>query len=193
MKLTFLGTRGEVEETSKFHRNHSAVLLETHGKTILLDFGTSWKGKLKLFDPDFIWLSHIHPDHAAGLKNERVEVPVYMTKETDERLPKDKFPFLDRHIISGHFKFDSIAAEEVPVAHSTKAPTSGLIIETDEGKVGYFPDVLSIPDREKVLKDLTIYIGDGSSLTRDIVRRIKGKAVGHSSAATQMAWAQGAG
>lgn len=190
MRLTFLGTRGEIEEKSKLHQNHSAVLLETHGKKILLDFGTTWQGKFKLFKPDYIWISHAHPDHCFGLKNQRVEVPVFMSSETDKRLPKEKFPFLDRRVISKNFKFNSISALELAATHSTKAPMSGLIIQTDEGKIGYFPDVLSIPDYEKVLKGLTIYIGDGSSLTRDLVRRIKGKPVGHASVTRQMSWCQ---
>lgn len=193
MRLTFLGTRGEIKEKSRFHQNHSAVLLETHGKKVLLDFGETWRGKFKLFKPDYIWLSHAHPDHASGLKNFRVEVPVFMTKETDERLPKDKFPFLDRRVIAGSFKLGPAAAEEISVTHSTKAPTSGLLIQTDEGKIGYFPDVLSIPNREQVLSGLSLYIGDGSSLTRDIVRKIDGKPVGHSSVASQMRWCQKAG
>lgn len=189
MKLTFLGTRGEVEKTSKLHRSHSAVRLETHGKTILLDFGASWQGKLKFAgSPDYIWLSHAHPDHSFGLRNEKVTVPVFMTKETDAKLPEDKFPFLNRRVISGSFKFGSIQAQEVPVKHSTVAPTSGLIIHTDEGKIGYFPDVLDIPDKS-VLQGLSIYIGDGSSLTRSLVRNTDGR-VGHSSASAQMAWCQ---
>jgi len=191
MKLTFLGTKGEVEKTSKLHRSHSAVRLETHNKTILLDFGASWQGKLKFIGrPDYIWLSHAHPDHAFGLKNERIEIPIFMTKETSERLPENKFPFLDRKIVKGNFKFDSIQAQEISVEHSTVAPTSGLIIHTDQGKIGYFPDVLDIPNKG-VLRGLSIYIGDGSSLTRNTMRMADGKKVGHASTATQMAWCQG--
>lgn len=190
MKLTFLGTRGEVEKTSKLHRSHSAVRLQTHGKSILLDFGISWQDKLKFAGrPDYIWLSHAHPDHAFGLRNERIEIPVFMTKETSERLPENKFPFLDRQVVKGSFKFGSIQAREIPVKHSTVAPTSGLIVDTDQGKIGYFPDVLDIPGKS-VLRGLSIYIGDGSSLTRNIVRTVNGK-VGHASLATQMAWCQG--
>ena len=191
MKLTFLGTRGEVEETSKLHKNHSAIFLRTHGKTILLDFGTSWKGKLKLFNPDYIWLSHAHPDHALGLKKEKVRIPIFMTVETSKKLPKDRFPFLDRRMVSGSFKFGSIQAEEVPVKHSTVAPTSGLIVHTDEGKIGYFPDVLDILDKS-CLEGLSIYIGDGSSLTRNIVGGANGKG-GHASTSAQMAWCRGEG
>jgi len=191
MKLTFLGTRGEVKESSKLHKNHSALFLRTHGKTILLDFGASWQGKLKLFNPDFIWLSHAHPDHALGLRGEKTSIPVFMTEETSKKLPKDKFPLLDRRVVSDSFKFGLIQAQEIPVKHSTLAPTSGLIIHTDEGKVGYFPDVLDISDKS-VLRGLSIYIGDGSSLTQNIVRMSDGK-VGHLSVAAQMTFCQGVG
>jgi len=190
MKLTFLGTRGEAEKSSKFHKNHSAIRLETHNKIILLDFGVSWQGKLKFVNPDYIWLSHAHPDHALGLKGEKTKIPVFMSKETSDRLPEKKFPLENRRIVKDNFRFDSIKAREISVGHSTRAPMSGLIIETDEGKVGYFPDVLNVPDKS-MFKELSIYIGDGSSLTRDIVRTIKGKRVGHASMTTQMALLQG--
>lgn len=193
MKLTFLGTRGEIEENSKFHKNHSAVRLETHGKTILLDFGSTWEGKLKFAGPpDYIWLSHAHPDHVLGLRGERIEIPVFMTKETSDKLSEDKFPFLDRKIVKGDFEFGSIQAQQVSVEHSITAPTSGLIIFTDEGKIGYFPDVLDIPDKS-ILQELSIYIGDGSSLNRNIVRKVSigSQRIGHASTVTQMAWCRG--
>jgi len=155
MKLTFLGTRGEVNETSKFHKNHSAIRLETHGKIILLDFGKSWQKKLKFINPDFVWISHAHPDHSFGLQNEKTKIPVFMSKETSDRLPENKFPLQNRQVIGSNFKFGSIKAQEIPIGHSTKAPMSGLIIETDEGKIGYFPDVLNIPDKS-ILKGLSI-------------------------------------
>lgn len=190
MKLTFLGTRGEAEKSSKFHKNNSAIRLETHNKVILLDFGASWQGKLKFVNPDYIWISHAYPDHALGLRGEKTKIPVFMSKETSGRLPEKKFPLENRQVVKGNFKFGSIKAREISVNHSSKAPMSGLTIETDEGKIGYFPDVLDVPDKS-IFKELSIYIGDGSSLTRDIVRTTKGKRVGHASMITQMALCQG--
>jgi len=140
-----------------------------------------------------VWSGNSHPDHCLGLKMEKTKIPVFMSKETSDRLPEDKFPLQDRRVVKDNFKFDSINAQEIPVGHSTKAPMSGLIIETDEGKIGYFPDVLDIPNRKQVLRRLTIYIGDGSSLTRDIIRKIGGKHVGHVSIASQIAWCREAG
>jgi len=174
MKLTFLGTRGESEKISKLHKNHSAIRLETHSKIILLDFGKSWQGKLKFINPNYIWISHA--DHAFGLKREETDIPVFMSKETSDKLSEDKFPLKNRQIIKDDFKFGSIAANQI---------LGGLIIETDEGKIGYFPDALDIPDKS-MLKKLSIYIGDGSSLTKDIVRTIKGKKTGNKSVVTQL-------
>jgi len=177
MKLTFLGTRGEVEKSSKFHKNNSAIRLETHDKVILLDFGASWQGKLKFINPDYIWISQPYPEHALGLKGEETDIPVFMSKETSDKLPESQFPLKNRQIVEGNFKFGSIVANQIS--------TSGLVIETDEGKVGYFPSILDSPDKS-LLKELSIYIGDGSSLTKDIVKNVKGKRVGHKSMVAQL-------
>ena len=181
MKLIFLGTRGETEETSKFHKNNSAIRLETHSKTILLDFGASWHGKLKFVNPDYIWISHANLDHALGLKGEETDIPVFMSKETGNKLSENQFPLKNRQIVKDNFKFGSIEAQEI---------SGGLIIKTDEGKIGYFPNSLNIPDKS-ILKELSIYIGDGSSLTKDIVKNAKGEKVGHKSMVAQMAWCRG--
>ncbi len=55
----------------------------------------------------------------------------------------------------------------------------------------YAPDVLSIPDRENFLKAVDLYIGDGSSLTRDIIRKKDDKLIGHASMLGQLRWAEG--
>ena len=154
MKLTFLGTRGEAEEISKLHKNHSAIRLETHGKTILLDFGASWQEKLKFINPDYIWISQSSLEHALGLKGEETDIPVFMSKETSDKLPENQFPLKNRQIVKDNFEFGSIKARET---------LSGLIIETDEGKIGYFPDLLDMPNKS-LFKELSIYIG-GQPLT----------------------------
>ncbi len=181
MKLTFLGTRGECEQTSKFHKNHSAIRLETHDKTILLDFGASWQDKLKFVNPDYIWISQSSPEHALGLKGEETNIPVFMSEETNDKLSESQFPLKNRQVIKGKFKFGSIVANQIS--------TNGLIIETDEGRVGYFPDTLDVLDKP-LLKKLSIYIGDGTSLTKDIVKNASelqgGKKVGHKSIITQL-------
>lgn len=176
MKLTFLGTRGGTKITSKLHKNNSAIRLETHDKTILLDFGASWQGKLKFINPDYIWISHVHLDNALGLKGEETSIPVFMSKGINDKLLENQFPLKNCQIVKDNFKFGSIKAQEI---------SNGLVIETDEGKIGYFPDASDIPDKS-ILEGLSIYIGDGSSLTKDIVKNVKKKKIGHKSMITQL-------
>jgi len=191
MRLEFLGTRGEIKETSPRHRMHSALVIETRGKRILCDFGESW-AEADLPKCDYIWLSHAHPDHVGGLKGRELRQPIFMSKATDGALSHEEFPFEDRRVVEGDFRFGTIRAREVFVHHSIKAPASGLVLSTEIGKVLYFPDVLSIPNRDQVMANAQIYIGDGASIARDLVRRKNARVYGHASMRTQIGWCEDA-
>jgi len=191
MRLEFLGTRGEIKETSPRHRMHSALVIETRGKRILCDFGESW-AEADLPKCDYIWLSHAHPDHVGGLKGRELRQPIFMSKATDGALSHEEFPFEDRRVVEGDFRFGTIRAREVFVHHSIKAPASGLVLSTEIGKVLYFPDVLSIPNRDQVMANAQIYIGDGASIARDLVRRKNARVYGHASMKTQIGWCEDA-
>src|SRR5438552_4607359 len=65
MKLTFLGTRGEIDVRTTLHRMHSCLMVTGR---ILIDCGADWLGKLEALKPQAIVLTHAHPDHAGGLK-----------------------------------------------------------------------------------------------------------------------------
>ena len=67
MKLTFLGTRGEIEARTRRHRMHSSLLLSYRRAKVMIDCGLDWLGKFERLHPDAIVLTHAHPDHAWGL------------------------------------------------------------------------------------------------------------------------------
>lgn len=67
MKLTFLGTRGNIEPRSERHDMHSALLVEYYGERVLVDCDEDWRGEIDTIGPDAIVLTHAHPDHAWGL------------------------------------------------------------------------------------------------------------------------------
>jgi glyoxylase-like metal-dependent hydrolase (beta-lactamase superfamily II) len=69
MKLTLLGTRGEMEARTRRHRMHTALLVSHRGHDVMIDCGLDWLGKFERLHPDAIVLTHAHPDHAWGLKN----------------------------------------------------------------------------------------------------------------------------
>jgi len=88
MKLTFLGTKGEIEESSKTHKMHSSLLIQKDDARILIDFGETWKGRLDDVKPTHILLTHAHKDHAHGF-DEPVSVPVYSRRIVFETLDDD--------------------------------------------------------------------------------------------------------
>src|SRR5438874_2077480 len=69
MRLTFLGTRGEIEARTRRHRMHSSLLVSYRSAKVMIDCGLDWLGKFERLHPDAIVLTHAHPDHAWGLKN----------------------------------------------------------------------------------------------------------------------------
>jgi ribonuclease BN (tRNA processing enzyme) len=46
MKLTFLGTRGEIEIRSKRHRMHSSLLVSDGVRDVMIDCGDAWTQEL---------------------------------------------------------------------------------------------------------------------------------------------------
>ena len=85
MKLTFLGTRGEIEARTRRHRMHSSLLVSYRGCNVMIDCGLDWLESFELLRPSAIVLTHAHPDHAWGLKN-GAPCPVYAPKETWQSL-----------------------------------------------------------------------------------------------------------
>ena len=81
VRLTFLGTRGEIKIRSRRHKRHSALLVEHEDARIMIDYGADWLGRLRSISPTAIVLTHAHPDHAGGLAL-GAPCPVYATKET---------------------------------------------------------------------------------------------------------------
>jgi len=68
MKLTFLGTKGDIEESEWNHEKNAALLIEYKGKKILVDFGKEFtRGDWQRIRPDYLVLTHAHEDHAGGL------------------------------------------------------------------------------------------------------------------------------
>ena len=54
----------------------------------------------------------------------------------------------------------------------------------------YVPDVAAIRDQRAALHGVTLYIGDGSSIVRPLLRRRGGVVIGHASIRAQLAWCQ---
>jgi phosphoribosyl 1,2-cyclic phosphodiesterase len=189
MKLTFLGTRGEIEARTRRHRMHTSLLVSYRTTAVMIDCGRDWLGKLKRVAPSAIVLTHAHPDHAWGLKR-GASCPVYATEKTWQEL--QHYPIKDRHVIkeSTAVKICGITFEAFPVEHSILSPAVGYRVTAGRARIFYAPDLIFIHELNAALHGVQVYIGDGATLTRSFIRR-RGKAlIGHAPVRTQLTWCQ---
>jgi len=189
MKLTFIGTRGEIDARTRRHRMHTSLLVSYRAANVMVDAGLDWMGKLKRLSPSAIVITHAHPDHAWGLKR-GAPCPVYATDEAWREL--SNYPIKDRHVIEERTatKICGITFEAFAVEHSVLSPTVGYRISAGRARIFYAPDLIFIHERGAALKDVQLYIGDGATVTQSFVRK-RGKAlIGHSPVRTQLTWCQ---
>ena len=187
MKLTFLGTRGEIEARTRRHRMHTSLLVSHRGADVMIDCGLDWLGKFERLNPCAIVLTHAHPDHAWGLKD-GAPCPVHAPQKTWQTLQGCRVE--DRRVIKERMpaKICRITFEAFPVEHSILAPAVGYRVSAGRARIFYAPDLIFIRDRAAALKGVQIYIGDGATLTRSFIRKRGKHLIGHAPVRTQLTW-----
>jgi len=185
--VTFLGTRGEIDVRSRCHQRHSSVLVQFGPTRVMIDCGADWLGRFDSMSPTAIVLTHAHPDHAAGLA-EGSPCPVYATKQTWDLI--DRFPIEDRHTLplNKSLLIEGIRFKAVPVEHSVRAPAVGYRVWARGSNFFYVPDVAGLPDVRGALQGIDVYIGDGATFRRSMVRKRDGVRIGHASIIEQLVW-----
>ncbi len=192
MKITFLGTRGYIKLQNKSHKMHTATIFSYKNKSVLVDFGENWIDKREILDGvDNIVLTHAHKDHAYGLEK-GVFCPVYAKAATWGLIKHFPIEKKYRKVIKKQkpFKVSNMVFEPFEVEHSLLCPAIGFKITAGSIKVFYVPDVLWIKNREEAFSDISVYIGDGATISRNMVRRDKksNKIFGHANIKTQLTW-----
>src|SRR5260370_26173900 len=91
------------------------------------------------------------------------------------------------------FWIEPFAFEAVPVEHSLRAPAVGFRVSHGSTSVFYVPDVAAIPEPSRVLASVDIFIGDGATVLRPLLRRRGNVLIGHASIASQLKWCHEAG
>jgi phosphoribosyl 1,2-cyclic phosphodiesterase len=153
----------------------------------MIDCGADWLHRLRIVAPTAIVLTHAHDDHAAGLA-EGAPCPVYATKVTWKLLRH--LPVADKRVIPlrNRMRIDGVQLCAVPVQHSIRAPAVGYRVSAQDCCLFYLPDVAELPTPSQALRRVDLYIGDGATVRRSMVRR-KGRAlVGHAPIVCQLDW-----
>lgn len=153
----------------------------------MVDCGADWRSQVWRLRPPAIVLTHAHPDHAWGLRD-GAPCPVFATAETWRTL--QRFDIAERRTIEPREPSDiqGIKFEAFPVAHAVLAPAVGYRITAGTVSIFYVPDLAFILDQSVALAGIRLYIGDGATLTRSMVRRRGDELIGHAPITTQVTW-----
>jgi phosphoribosyl 1,2-cyclic phosphodiesterase len=157
----------------------------------MIDCGADWLDKLGVIKPTVIVLTHAHRDHAAGLAH-GAPCPVYATRETLQLL--EHYPLRDsrRLPVQKAVTIGRIGFKAVPVHHSTRAPAVGYRVATKAACFFYLPDVAELPDAPAALRGVDVYIGDGATIRRPMLRRQDETVIGHAPITAQLGWCEAA-
>lgn len=192
-KLIFLGTKGEIEEATEKHRYHASALLESESARLLLDYGELHKYSLEEIRPDAVLITHAHPDHYSWLNHDiKTDIPVYLTQETfDYGKVRPNNAIVTPP--GQEFQIGPFACTFYRVVHSLRCPAVGFRIKTAGKTLVYNPDLVDIVDKESVLTGVDYYIGDGSAIRANLVRRRDDQLFGHTRITTQINWCRNFG
>jgi len=194
MKLTFLGTRGNIDARTERHYMHSSMRVSYYGKSVVIDCGEDWLDRVQELKAQAILVTHAHPDHAWGLKG-GAPCPVYATEASWEDMANYGIEEQQRRTVVPRqpLQIAGIILEAFPVDHSTRAPAVGYRVTAGEVSVFYVPDVVWIRDREEALAGAKVYIGDGATVSRSMVRKSDDALIGHTPLRTQLTWCRKVG
>jgi ribonuclease BN (tRNA processing enzyme) len=172
MKIKILGTRGEIEDSAPYHSHHTGVLVDDK---LLLDVGE--KEFLKN-DPEYILLSHLHPDHAYFVRGSGEKFKTDAKVYGPENHEKAEINSLKRKNEIGPYKIIA-----VPTIHSIKVESYAYVIQKRSRKLLYTGDMIWIEKKyHRYLQDLDLVISEGSFIQKKgLVRRKEdsGKIYGH--------------
>lgn len=145
-------------------------------------------GRLEKLSPSAIVLTHAHPDHARGLAC-GAPCPVYITEQISSVLLR--YPIGDRRkmLLRKPVFIDGLRVEAFPVQHSMQAPAVGYRVSAGTCSIFYVPDVVAIPSQSAALRGAQLYIGDGATILRPLVKR-REVPIGHSPIRTQLRWCE---
>ncbi len=172
MRLTILGTRGEIEESTPYHAKKSGLLID---KTLMLDLGEK---TFLDFQPKWIYITHLHPDHAYFVRKGKEEFPA--TKAHIHAPEKQGFPI---GVVKRKQKVGSYTIFAIPTIHSKSVLSCAYLVEKGKKRILYTGDMIWIEKKYHSLfsrLDLVIteasFLKEGGMIRRD---KDRGQIYGH--------------
>ncbi len=170
MRLEILGTRGNILPSAPKYARHSGVLVDGR---ILLDLG---EAAYLRYRPQHIFITHLHPDHAAFMRTEMVTGAEIYLPEPTRKLPAARV--MSRPVRTGSYRI-----VPVPTIHSTKVRSLGYVVEKGGRRVFFSSDLVAIQRQyQRRLRRLDLVITEGSYMRRGGLVRIdpaSGRPFGH--------------
>lgn len=171
MKVTILGTRGEIDETAPYHSKKSGVLINDE---LLLDCGDE---RFLSYNPRYILITHLHPDHAFFVRSghyKQISQPIYAPE-----------PFKDEPIslTAAPFSLGKYHITPIPTIHSLKVKSNAYLIQYQGERFLYTGDMIWIEkEYHHLFGNLDFVITEASWMRKGgLVRRdnVTGAIFGH--------------
>jgi ribonuclease BN (tRNA processing enzyme) len=105
------------------------------------------------------------------------------------------WPLAVRYVVPARhpFAIAGLYIEAWPVEHSVLAPAVGYRVTSASRRIFYVPDVARLPNPAAALRGVDLYVGDGATVNRPLIRRRGSVDIGHATVGTQLEWCAAAG
>jgi len=172
MRIRILGTRGEIEESARYHSRHSGILIDG---TLMVDLG---EPEFLAYGPKAAVITHLHPDHAYFVRAGELPPPATPPIFAPEPYRDSGITVLDEATVIAGYE-----VQPIPTHHSLKVRSQAYLINDGSVKILYTGDMIWInKEHHHLLEGLDLVITEASYFRKGgLVKRDKttGTIYGH--------------